>query len=89
MTAIPNVELRRLERLTAGLKTAEGAVATLGEPDRREPRGLTIHSPGRARRPARGDTGAAFAESPRTSDPGDGWSHEPGAFTVHQLAVAR
>lgn len=53
---IPSAELRRLGRLTAKLKTVEDALANLGEPDSREPEGLTIRTPARARRPPRVET---------------------------------
>jgi hypothetical protein len=50
---IPSAELRRLGRLTAKLTTVENALATLGDPDHRDPEGLTSHTPVRGRRPAR------------------------------------
>jgi hypothetical protein len=53
---ITSAELRRLARLTAKLETVEDALAKLGEPDHREPKGLTIHRPARGRRSPRVET---------------------------------
>jgi hypothetical protein len=53
---VPQAEVERLKRLTANLKTSDEALAVLGKPDRREARGLTVHTPERGRRPARVET---------------------------------
>lgn len=53
---VPSAELRRLGRLTAGLKTVGDALAKFGEPDQREPDGLAIHAPARGRRRASVET---------------------------------
>lgn len=53
---IPSAELRRLERLTASVRTVEDALETFGAPERRERQGLMVHTPGSGRRPARVET---------------------------------
>lgn len=53
---MPQAEVERLKRLTANLKTLDEALAALGKPDRRDPEGLTVHTPERGRRPAHVET---------------------------------